>query len=375
MEQKKLRVVVIGTGNVAGIAIRCLQGREDMELTGFWGHKNHIGMDAGFLDTDTPTGVIITDREEDIFALKPDCAVVALNIRDYAQNYAINGAWYCKLLSHGINVVTPSDGALVYPPSHPLPDYVANIENSAKQGGVTFYCNGQEPGFVEHMAMFAATMSNTIKSVTSYELFNYSTCKDRNEMSLNFGFDEPEDYQAILEGPGIQLACWGSPIMNLANKLGYEIEGFRELYEKRVTDRDIPVGWGVVRAGNVAAVRIRTSGIVQGREAITVEHVNRLCDDIAPEWEKADTVGCMKVRIEGDPNISIECSVGDPDRPEELSYDGYVMTAMRIVNAIPYVCRAPSGIVTFRDLLLTTPSSAFRSDATFINHKICKVNP
>lgn len=70
----------------------------------------------------------------------------------------------------------------------------------------------------------------------------------------------------------------------------------------------------------------------------------------------------------------MECSVGNPDKPEELAYDGYLMTAMRVVNAIPYVCAAAPGITTFRDLPLTTPSSAFRSDATFIDHKICKAN-
>ena len=31
---EKIKVIVIGTGNVAGIAIRCLKGREDMELVG-----------------------------------------------------------------------------------------------------------------------------------------------------------------------------------------------------------------------------------------------------------------------------------------------------------------------------------------------------
>lgn len=39
MEEKKLRVVVIGTGNVAGAAIRCLKGRKNMELVGVWGNK------------------------------------------------------------------------------------------------------------------------------------------------------------------------------------------------------------------------------------------------------------------------------------------------------------------------------------------------
>ena len=30
-----------------------------------------------------------------------------------------------------------------------------------------------------------------------------------------------------------------------------------------------------------------------------------MCDDIAPEWEAADTHGCMRIRIEGDPNVLI----------------------------------------------------------------------
>jgi hypothetical protein len=329
-------------------------------------------MDAGLLDTDQPCGVLITDQQDDIFDLKPDCAVMALNIRDPIQAQTVNGAWFHRLLESGINVVTASDGGLVYPPAHADQEYVASLEAAARRGGVTFYMNGQEPGFVEHMAMLAATLSNTIKRITSYELFNYSTVKEREEMAFIFGFDEPEDKPAVLEREGVQMSIWGNPITNVANKLGYAVERYEEIYEKRVTDKDIRVGWGVIKAGKVAAVRIRTSAVVAGREAIVVEHVNRMCDDIAPEWEKADTVGCMRIRIEGDPNVSMECSIGDPNSPAELAYDGYMMTTMRIVNAIPYVCAAPAGIATFRDLPLTTPSTAFRSEATLIDHRICK---
>lgn len=374
MKKNKLRVVVIGTGNVAGISIRTLQGRADVELVGVWGRSKHIGIDAGLLDTDTACGVVITDKKADILALEPDCAVMALNVRDPRQAQDINGAWFIELLEHGINVVTASDGGLVYPPAHVDQSYVARLEAAAKKGNATFYMNGQEPGFVEHMAMLCATLSNTIKRITSYELFNYSTVKVREEMSFVFGFDEPIDKIAVLQMQGVQLSIWGNPITNVAHKLGYTVERYEESYEKRVTDRDLRVGFGVIEAGKVAAVRIRTSAIVAGKEAIVVEHVNRMCADIAPEWEKADTVGCMRIRIEGDPNVSMECSVGDPNKPEELGYDGYLMTAMRIVNAIPFVCAAPAGITTFRDLPLTTPTSAFRSDATCIDHKICKAN-
>ena len=80
------------------------------------------------------------------------------------------------------------------------------------------------------MAMLAATMSNTIKRITSYELFHYSTIKDRDEMALFFGFDEPVETVAILENPGVQLRVWANPITNVANKLGYEVERYEETY-------------------------------------------------------------------------------------------------------------------------------------------------
>jgi len=368
----KLRVVVIGTGNIGGIAVRCLQGRSDVELVGVWGRTRNIGMDAGLLDTDQPCGVIITDNEDEIFALKPDCAVMALNIRDPMQAQKVNEIWHIKLLEKGINVVTASDGSLVYPPSHSDQTYVERLHAVGLKGGATFYANGQEPGFVDHMAMLATTISNTIRRITSYELFNYSMVQERAEMAAIFGFDELPETQAILEQPGAQLYVWGGPLINVADKLGYKIERFEELYEKRVAERDIKVAFGTIEKGKVAAVRIRSSAYVEGREAIVVEHVNRMCDDIAPEWKKADTHGCMRIEVEGDPNIALECTIGDRAKPEELGYDGYLMTVTRIVNAIPYVCAAPPGLTNFRELPMTTPTSAFRSDAVSVAHKILR---
>jgi hypothetical protein len=338
-----------------------------------WGRSRNIGIDAGLLDTDQPCGVIVTDSEDAIFALRPDAAVMAINVRDPLQAQTVNERWFVKLLEHGINVVTASDGSLVFPPAHADQAYVGRLAAAALKGGASFYANGQEPGFVDHMALLAATLSNTIRRITSYELFNYSSVQERAEMSVNFGFDELPEYQAVLEQPGVQLYVWGGPLVNIADKLGYTVERFEESYEKRLAERDIAVAFGTIAKGKVAAVRIRTSAWVAGREAIVVEHVNRMCDDIAPEWKQADSHGCMRVEIEGDPTIAMECMIGDRSKPQELGYDGYLMTVTRIVNAIPHVCAAPPGLTSFRDLPLTTPSTAFRSDAVAIDHRILRV--
>ena len=93
----KIKVIVIGTGNVAGVAIRCLKGREDMELVGVWAHAETagdlIGTDSVLLDLDEPNGVLITGDIEELYALKPDAAVMAINIMDLEKAACINSEW------------------------------------------------------------------------------------------------------------------------------------------------------------------------------------------------------------------------------------------------------------------------------------------
>lgn len=373
---EKIKVIVIGTGNVAGIAIRCLKGREDMELVGVWAHEQTaghlIGTDSGLLDLDEPNGVIITDDIEELYALKPDAAVMAINIMDLEKAAYINSEWYINLLSHGINVVSPSVSGFFWPKRFPDQDLIKRIEDACAEGNASLYMNGQEPGLAENLAMLLATCSNTIKSLTITEMYNYSSNKNPMEMVPSFGFGLDEDDDCMLAIPEFQYAVWGSTIQHIADEFGVELEGMTASYEKRCTDHDIEVGFGTIEAGTVAAVRIRTAGIVNGREAIVIEHVNRMEQDIAKDWPWTDRVGQIHVEIEGDPNLQLDQNVGNPAKPEELSYDGYVLTAMRIVNAIPYVVAAKPGIRTVQELPMTLPHSAFRSDATFIEHKICK---
>ncbi len=370
---KKLKVVVVGTGNVAAIAIRSLKGREDMELVGVWGRRESlVGTDSGLLDLDEPNGVLITNSKEELFALKPDCAVMAINVRDPMQAAAVNGEWYKDFLSRGINVVSPSVPDLIWPHGAFNQPFVEEIRKAAEEGGASIFVNGQEPGYAEHQAMLQATCSNTIKALTIREMYNYSTAPVRAELAPAYGFDEAPEFKAVLEDPQTQIFIWGLTIRNIANNLGYEIEGFKTSFEKRVTDKPIPVGWGTIEPGKVGAVWVRTAGIINGREAIVIEHVNRMSQDIARDWPYTDRVGQISVRIDGDPNLQVDMNVSKPEQPEELSYEGYVLTAMRIVNAIPHVCAAKPGIVTIHDIPMALPHSAFRSEATNIHHKVCK---
>jgi hypothetical protein len=96
--------------------------------------------------------------------------------------------------------------------------------------------------------------------------------------------------------------------------------------------------------------------VVDGKDAIVIEHVNRMAADLAPQWPTAERDGLYRIIIDGDPDIVCEMAAGDP---KHASPGAMVATAMRAVNAVPYVVDAAPGLVTALDLPITTPKHPF----------------
>jgi 4-hydroxy-tetrahydrodipicolinate reductase len=100
----------------------------------------------------------------------------------------------------------------------------------------------------------------------------------------------------------------------------------------------------------MAALRFEVQGIVGGRPAVVVEHVTRLDDALAPEWPAGH--GSYRVLITGSPGMRCEFEFWDEQGDHAVG--GVVLTAGRIVNAIPAVCAAPPGLLSALDLGLVT---------------------
>ena len=100
----------------------------------------------------------------------------------------------------------------------------------------------------------------------------------------------------------------------------------------------------------MAALRFEVQGIVNGRPALIVEHVTRLRDDLAPEWARSD--GGYRIIIEGVPSITVDLQMADEKGDHAVG--GVILTATRLVNSIPAVCEARSGLLSALDLPLIT---------------------
>lgn len=343
------RVVVWATGGVGSIAIRAVHRRPDLELVGVWVHSpEKVGRDAGELAGGEPIGVEATGDADSLIALQPDCVVYSAS---GPERDAAAVPDYERMLAAGINVVTTTSTRLVYPVVFEA-TWRDQLAAAAEAGQASFYASGIFPGFAsDQLALVLSTLSSSIRTVRAYEVALNDHYPVASVMMDGMGFGRPLDFEPMLARPGAIETSWRAPIHLIAAGLGVEVEEIRGALDREVTDRDIDVAFGTVEAGTCGAVRTRAIGIVAGREAIVVEHVIRMAHDVAPEWPSSEEDTSYGVSIEGDPDISCTLTLGGGSH-------AMTATAMRVVNAVPYVVDAEPGLLSSLDLPLTVPRYA-----------------
>ncbi len=351
------RVVVWSTGGVGSIAIDAIRRRPDLELVGVWVHSlDKVGKDAGELAGIEPLGVTATHDADALIALAPDAVVYAASGPERDGAAAPD---YLRLLGAGINVVSTSSTSLVYPPSYFAPDWRDQLEAAAKSGGASFYASGIFPGFAsDQLALLMTTQSKNIRTITASEVALNDHYPVADVMMDGMGFGRTMDFEPMLATPGFIEMAWKAPIYLIAGGLGVEVERINGSLGRRLTDRDIEVAFGTIRAGTCGAVRTRAAGVVNGREAIVIEHVIRMARDAAPDWPTSDCDATYRVDIEGDPDIHCVMTLGAA-QGHAAGRAAMAATAMRVVNAIPYVVDAPPGLLSSLDIPTTLPRHVF----------------
>ena len=352
-----LRTVVWSTGGVGSIAIDAIRRRPDLDLVGVWVHSDEkIGKDAGELAGGAPLGVTATNDADALIALRPDCVVYAAS---GPERDAAAVPDYIKLLGAGVNVVSTTSTTLVYPPAYYSPEWREQMAEAANAGQASFYASGIFPGFgSDQLALLLATQSKKIDRVTVTEVALNDHYPVADVMMNGMGFGHPLDFEPWLKTPGFIEMAWKAPIHLIAAGLGVEVTEVRGSLDRRLTDRDIEVAFGTIKAGTCGAVRTRAAGVVNGREAIVVEHIIRMARDVAPDWPTSEFDATYRVDITGDPDIHCAMNLGEA-QGHGAGRAAMAATAMRVVNAIPYVVEAAPGLLSSLDLPNTLPRHAF----------------
>jgi 4-hydroxy-tetrahydrodipicolinate reductase len=351
------KVIQWATGHVGIHALRGIARHPDLELVGLWvSSESKAGRDAGELCGIGTTGVIATRDADKLINTKADC-VSYMAATDYRPGDAIEDM--CRILASGKNLVTTSFVPLIYP-WHAVPEFARQIQDACERGGTSFFCSGIDPGFSpDALPIVLSSLSERIDSVRAQEIFNYASYDQPQTLFEVMGFGKPPGTVVPLLVPGALTLAWGPSVRMVADALGVQLDEIRQHHEQVVAPDTFEISCGRIERGTVAALRFEVSGIAGGKPVITVEHVTRLRDDLAPDWPHGVGPGTYRVTIEGMPSMRCDLQIGF--HSDDHNIDGCVASAMRVVNAIPAVCDAAPGLKTWVDLPLFAGRRALRA--------------
>lgn len=348
------RVIQWSTGNVGTYSLRAIIGHPELELAGVWVHsEKKAGRDAGELCGLAPVGVVATRDADALLESDADCVAYTATA-DLRPGEAIDDL--CRILAAGKNVVSSSMVGLVHPKTL-NPDWTQRLEAACAEGGSSFLTSGIDPGFAnDTLPLVLSGLCEKWEEIRIQEIVNYATYDQPEVVLGTMGFGKPMDHTPLLLTPGALSFAWGGTLRLLAEGLGLALDEIRQVHERRPAERDLETPMGTIAKGSMAALRFEVQGIVAGRAVLVVEHVTRMHDDLAPDWPRSE--GGYKVIITGVPSITVSLDMADEHGDHAVG--GVVLTATRLVNAIPFVCGAKPGLLSALDLPLITGRGLLR---------------
>ncbi len=335
----RYRVVQWSTGNIGKRALGVLLDRDEFDVVGVHAlGSDKVGRDAGELADQAPVGVAATGDADALIELAPDCVCYMPRVIDYDL--------VTRMLRSGINVVTTGD--FLTGTHHPVE--LPMLEEAAQQGGATFLGTGFEPGFINVVAGFLTGACREVHSVTLVETLDCTTYPVWEVWKvLGFGKTPREPVTQI--DPATQRYGLGyfETLDMIAAMLGVELDSKDAFVEPAVLTRDLNLGWVDFAAGTIGGQRRTYRGHLGGRPVVELAICWTMSNDaLDPQW--SDPEG-FSVVIEGKPRVDATIRFGE--RGQAAMTVLMDSTAVAAVNAIPFVCDAPPGVITPIDLPVT----------------------
>jgi hypothetical protein len=317
----------------------------DLELVGCyaWG-ADKVGRDVGDLCDIGNLGVTATDDVDALLALAPDCVVYNPKWPDVDE--------MVRILEAGVNVVSTA----AFITGHSLGAGRDRLLAACARGGASIFGTGINPGFANLLAILAGGICDRVDSVTMLESAD-STGYDSPETELKVGFGRPIDDPALPTMVRDGTAVFEDAVRLVAAGVGVELTDVRCEAEFAAAPEDVVMKSWTIAKGCVAGVSASWQGWVDDRKVVDMRVRWRKGGSLDPNWEVGE--GYL-VEIQGRPAVRLKLEVYPPPDFVAETFDdfmvlGMIMTALPAIDAIPAVCDADPGIVTYLDLPLVTP--------------------
>lgn len=335
--KKKIRVAQYGVGPIGASIVRLMRQKASLEIVGAIDKDPaKAGRDLGEAigAPDAPWGVRISADAESLLEKPVD--IVVHSTSSYLPS-VMDQLLAC--LAAGCCIVSTCE-ELAYP-WRKHPELCARLDAAAKEEGVALVGTGVNPGFVmDKLVLTLSAVSQRVDSARATRVVDASKRRLPLQKKIGAGM-APEEFRAQVAAGVIKHHGLPESIAMVADGLGFALDDISETIEPVIAEQTVKTEFLEVAPGQVAGVHQIARGVSAGKEKIFME-----LKMYVGATQPADTI-----ELKGEPNLSLVIPGGT---------HGDVATAAVVVNAIPTILAATSGLRTARDL----PLSFFPPNAT-----------
>ncbi len=334
-----LRIAQWATGLVGAAAARKVIEHPDMELVACFAHgADKVGKDVGDLVGAPKTGVLATNRIEEIIAARPDCVLYMPLVWDVEA--------MAMLLEAGINVISTANFITGRSYGQAAVD---RLEAAARKGNVSLHGTGINPGLANAIGLILSAQCAEFQRITVLESVD-ATGYASADTWISLGFGGPVDAPGLVERCNERTLVFMDAAEMMAEGLGITPDEISFTAEFGTATEDLALGYMDIARGTVCGMKMTYAVVVDGKDAIRLSTMWRLGYAMEPDWQGTGYV----IDVEGTPGI--HCVF---DREGDAAGGG-VVTAMSAVHVIADVCAARPGIVQAWELPLPAAKHCYR---------------
>jgi 2,4-diaminopentanoate dehydrogenase len=340
----RYRVAQWATGNIGRRALREVIRHPSLDLVGVLIYDPaKAGVDAGLLCGEAPVGVAATTDRAAIRALGADCVLYMPRAADLDD--------VVGLLEAGTNVITTCS-EFFDRGSRLGEEPRERVLRACARSGASVYATGSSPGFItDALPLALLSLQRRVESIEIEEFADLSRRDSPHLLFERMGFGKPLASFDPRRSSHL-LAAFSPALGALAAAAGRPVDAWRCAGEVAAARRATSIAAGELPAGSVGAQRTRIIGRSGGDDVVRFTPSWYCTAELEPAWDLRPTG--WRVRVRGDAPLDVELPFPIP--VEDLGSFTPAYTANRPVNAIPYVCGAPPGILSTLDLPPITPA-------------------
>lgn len=330
--RERVRVAVLGTGQMGSGIARLVLEKQGLELVGVFARRpERDGMDVGLaIGLDREIGLKVSN---DLMGLADD-VLPEIAIQSTCSRLADAYDEIAALLDRGISVISIAEEMAW--PACASPEMAARLNGLAVETGAVVLGTGINPGFVLDLMVIALSgVCSRIDSIHAERINDLSPYGPSVLKAQGVGLSPDAFTQGVKEGSVAGHFGFAESVHMIAHAVGWDIERIEQTREPIVSAVRRETEFMTVEPGQVAGCRHTAVAFREGREAIRLVHPQQ----IHPHLEGAHTGD--SIRIRGTPDIHLS---GSPEIP------GGQGTVALAVNMIPRVLNASPGLYSMADL-------------------------